>query len=566
MKIGVGRRALAVAAFGVLTAFPASQADAMSDREEIQALLSRVKKLEAKVAKQDKEEKTARRSGQPHPGDNSIVTKSADGAPIYPDRFYYRGITIKPGGFFEFAALYRNRFMGADIATPFQNIPYNNNVASYGTEYRFSPRRSRFTMQVDGDIDPVSHIGMYLATDFLGAGQTANLNQSDSWNFRFRELYAQYDRSDLGLHVMAGQAYTLISLNSRGTLANTFLTPPVIDDQYMPGYTWARQPGIRVTKELPYNLQFALAAENSATTFILPGADFAGRVAPCVANAGVGIGGTGGIAGSGCAGGAFQGAFNVGPVGGSLYNALNLVTTTRLPDLIAKASWDPTFFDRTIHFEVGGLLRDFSDRVYWGNHAVWGGNVEAGVVVPIIPKLLDFQFSGIAGNGNGRLGAAQINDATFSPTGAVQPIHERQAMIGVIAHVTPQTDVYAFAGGEFASPNYTVAGFPKGSPVITPGFYAYGYGNPAYNNIGCNFEPTPGLTTFAGAPLACVGQIKDVRQVTGGIWHDFYNGPFGKLRAGAQYSYTVKDSFQGVGGAYKATESMVFTSLRYYPF
>ena len=37
---------------------------------------------------------------------------------------------------------------------------------------------------------------MYLATDFLGAGQTANLNQSDSFNFRFRELYMQIDRSD----------------------------------------------------------------------------------------------------------------------------------------------------------------------------------------------------------------------------------------------------------------------------------------------------------------------------------------------------------------------------------
>ena len=41
----------------------------------------------------------------------------------------------------------------------------------------------------------MTHVKMYLATDFLG-GQTANLNQSNSFNFRFRELYMQIDRSD----------------------------------------------------------------------------------------------------------------------------------------------------------------------------------------------------------------------------------------------------------------------------------------------------------------------------------------------------------------------------------
>ena len=33
-----------------------------------------------------------------------------------------------------------------------------------------------------------------------------------------------------------------------------------------------------------------------------------------------------------------------------------------------------------------------------------------------------------------------------------------------------------------------------------------------------------------------------------------------------QYSYTIRDSFQGIGGAFKGTENMFFTSLRYYPF
>ena len=53
-------------------------------------------------------------------------------------------------------------------------------------------------MQTDAELDDETHVRMYLATDFLGAGQTANLNQSDSFNFRFRELYMQIDRSDFG--------------------------------------------------------------------------------------------------------------------------------------------------------------------------------------------------------------------------------------------------------------------------------------------------------------------------------------------------------------------------------
>ena len=108
---------------------------------------------------------------------------------------------------------------------------------------------------------------MYLATDFLSDAQTGTLTQSDSWNLRWRELYLKLDRSDFGAHFAVGQMYTLISMNSRGTTPDTFITPPVIDDQYMPGYTWSRQVGIRLSKDLPYNLQYAFAAEMPYTSF-----------------------------------------------------------------------------------------------------------------------------------------------------------------------------------------------------------------------------------------------------------------------------------------------------------
>jgi hypothetical protein len=541
---------------------PALASTDAETKAEIKMLKEQLRRLEHRLDEQAQNQRQTERkvervekakAGTVEAGGPMAVGVYKDGAP-WPSHFYYKAVTITPGGFFEFGALHRSRFMGADIATPFQNIPFSNSAASHGDEFRFTARRSRFTLQTDGDLDPVTHAKMYLAADFLSAAQTANLNQSDSFNFRFRELYTQVDRSDLGFHIMAGQAYSLVGMNSRGTTADTFITPPVIDDQYMPGFTWSRQPGIRLTKDVTQEIQVSLSAEAAQTVYALPQKDVFGNVGPCPTQAAIVI--TGAAAPT-CAGGNYPGAYNVAPVGGSLYNSLNAVTVNNVPDLMGKAAWDPMFFDRHIHLEAGGMVRDFTDRVYWGNHSIWGGSVVVGAIVPIIPKWLDFQFSALGGNGNGRYGASGLPDATFSWTGGSQAVHERQVMVGLTAHVTPQTDVYVFAGGEFASSNFSFANLAK-TPFITAGTYSYGYGNPLYNNIGCNFEGPPAVQ--------CDGQVKDVRQVTGGFWHNFYDGPAGKLRVGAQYSYTVKDTFVGIGGAPRAVESMFFTSLRYYPF
>ena len=120
-----------------------------------------------------------------------------------------------------------------------------------------------------------------------------------------------------------------------------------------------------------------------------------------------------------------------------------------------------------VHIEGGGMLRDFGDRTFGGNHDVWGGSGFAGVVVGIIPKWLDFQASGISGKGISRYGASDqsIPDVAFDWTGGMTPIHERQVMIGLTAHPTPATDVYVFAGGEFASATWNNAIFPKVCPT-----------------------------------------------------------------------------------------------------
>ncbi len=531
---------------------PAFAAADAETKAEIRALKEQLKRLEKRLESQAQSQRQTERKVErveatveaPPPPGSPVRVVSKDGAP-WPTAFYYKAVTVTPGGFFEFGALHRDHYIGADIATPFGQIPFPNNPTSHEDETRFTARRSRFILQTDANLDENTHVKEYLAADFLSAAQTATLTQSDSFNFRFRELYAQVDRSDFGVHIMAGQAYSLIGLNSRGTTADTFITPPVIDDQYMPGFTWSRQPGIRLSKDIGPDFQVAISAEAAYTSFAAPAAGFNNLIAPYP-------------------GTSIPGAYNQVPVSGSLYNSLNSVTMNDVPDLIAKAAWDPTVLDRTIHLEAGGIMRNFTDRVYWGNHDTWGGGAEVGVIVPIIPKMLDFQASGLAGNGIGRYGAASLPDSTFSWTGATQTIHERQVMIGLTAHVTPKTDVYLFAGGEFASPQYNYMGYAASTPFIAKGLYSYGYGNPATMNLGCNFEGAAPVTL--GVTPACAAQTKDVRQITSGFWHNFYDGPAGKIRVGMQYSYTIRDSFQGIGGAFKGTENMFFTSLRYYPF
>jgi hypothetical protein len=534
---------------------PAQAAGDPETLAEIRALKAKLHQLEHRLDAQAQEQKRekVKAAAAAHAQPGGLIVKG-DNDRLWPDKFYYKGITITPGGFFAAESVYRTRWMGADVNTPFQNIPFGNNIASHTDEFRFSARQSRFSLLVQGDVNPATHLTGYVETDFLGAAQTANSNESNSYNLRMRHLFLNADWDTFGLHLLAGQTWSLITMHSRGIRPDTALTPPQIDAQYIPGFVWARQPGIRLVKDFKNefpgfgkDLAIAFSAEGAATTWAPPGPVFVPPGAPfAITNALPLIGAP----------------FTVAPaVGGGLFNQTNNYSFNRMPDLATKVAWDPTILDRHIHVEAFGLLRDITNRAYYGNHSVWGGGFGAGVIVPVVPKLLDVQVSGMTGRGIGRYGAGQIQDTFFSLTGAPLPTHERMLLAGATLHATPQTDLYVFAGGEFA------ASQPKFNWVGN-NLFVGGTGNWLYNTSGCGFE-----NEFAGVPAAivaaataCSNQTKAVRQITGGIWHTLYNGPFGKLKAGAQYSHTQRDGFVGIGGAPKGTENIVLTSFRYYPF
>jgi len=218
--------------------------------------------------------------------------------------------------------------------------------------------------------------------------------------------------------------------------------------------------------------------------------------------------------------------------------------------VVGKIVYEPTVVDRRLHLEAYYLYRSFYERLNLRNQNSSGGGVGGGLTVQVVPQLLDFQISALAGKGIGRYGSAQLTDVTFDPAGNIHPIREIEALAGLTLHVTKKWDYYLFFGEEKDSAE---AFYLPSAAGLTP----YGYGNPLYQNGGCFSETT---TT------ACIGNTRLIRQGTTGFWFTPYMGSFGRFQYGLQFSYSQRKSFEGLGGAALGNQNIVMASMRYYPF
>ena len=460
------------------------------------------------------------------------VDKAADKA-RHADRFYYKGITITPGGFLELAGIYRAHNTGTDIASNFNALPYPNSRPGYQNEGRFTARQSRLSFLAQGDATKTTHLAFYGEFDFQGAAQTANSNESNSYNPRIRNLYgtADYDGVDggPGFHFLAGQNWSLVTLNSKGITPRNEVTPPQIDAQYVPGFTWARQPQIRVAADfLDHTLWIAASAENPQTTFFTVGTP------------------AGAVAGTAGAAAPLPGSLSYNVPGSSGFNSANTLSINHIPDFVGKVAYENTLGGHLVHLEAFGIYRSFSDRVNQANNTQSGGGGGGSISLQVVPKVLDAQFSGMIGKGIGRYGTSQLPDATFDANGIERPIHEYMLLAGATLHATKLLDVYGFAGEEIEDTQATT----------TATGLAYGYGNPLYTNAGC----------FTEGSSVCNGNTHSIKQGTLGFWQKVYVGPFGRAQVGAQFSYTERKSFAGIGGAPLSKSSNGFVSFRYYPF
>ena len=457
------------------------------------------------------------------------------GAPAEPQlplgAFKVGGLTVTLGGFAAAEGIYRSRNQASGINSTFGGIPLPNSPAFHTPEYRESAQQSRLSLLTEGQLDEAQKLTAFVETDFLSAGSSSNSNESNSYTLRLRQFYGTYDNTDWGLHVLGGQAWSLATMFKTGLVPRQENVPLTIDAQYVVGFNWARQAEVRVVKDFyDHKIWAGLSLEAPQTTF-------------------------GGSAGPNCLTGAAAttavggGTLDYTQCGGSNVNSIQAYSANYAPDIIAKVAADPGWG----HYELYGLLRFLDGRVSFastGNgrgYETTGEGIGGGMILPLIPKMLDFQVSGLIGQGIGRYGSAQIADATFSPTGKIEPLSEYSVMGGLVGHPVPAVDIYAYGGAEGAN-RKSYSG-------------TAGYGNPAANLSGCEVELG-----------SCSAVTSNVVEGTIGAWWRVIKSRFGTMQVGAQYEYVNRNTFSGVGASRGSTvspsadENMVLFSLRYYPF
>ena len=541
--------------------------------------------LKTTVAKEQAEQKKAEETG--------------------PNSLRFKGITLTPGGFFAAESVFRQRAVSGDINTPFNSIPFPGNSLSKVTEFNATARQSRIAMLAEGKIEHAKLSGYY-ETDFLSAAVTSNNRQSNSYSLRQRQFWGQV-ALDNGLSVTGGQMWSLATETKQGLQVRTELPPMTTDPQYNVGFTWARQYGFRVVKDFGGRFAVGFSVEGPQAT----------------------VGGRGFSTVTSATGATSQNFFiNAPGAAGGLFNAFDPTgyTVNKAPDIIVKAAADPGFG----HYEVFGIFSTFRNRIYPcaivspaatnasgtvvlngpalagtsgtctntspsavgalnDTHTGGGGGISGRW--PLFNKKLDFGVKGVAGDGIGRYGSAQLADLTFRPDGTQALIRTAHGLATFEFHATPKLDIFAYYGGEYAwRAGYTgyMTDAITTSQIVTPctvdpvtcpaGFKLTtvtthttannkigGYGNIAANNSGCSTEGVPAGTSAPSGGGTCAGDTRFIYEGTLGFWHKIYQGPHGGFRWSIQYSYFSRNTWSGAGSIQpKAVNNMVWTSFRYY--
>ena len=480
-----------------------------------------------------------------------------------PLAIHYKGITITPGGFLAAETVWRQRAEGADINTNLNGIPYTGSSTARMSEFYGSGRQSRVSMLAEGKLENMKMTG-YVEADFLGSGTTSNNNQSNSYVMRQRQVWGQAALKN-GWIFTGGQMWSLVTETRQGLDNRAEALPMTIDPQYTVGFSWARQYGFRVVKNLGHKAWFGFSVENAQETVTTHGN---------TANSFL-------IGSQGNSGGLYNAAIN--GCSSSLNSTFTSVTTscTNLanysfnpsPDFIGKLAFQPGFG----HYEVFGIISDFRDRIFPNagattpsaagafNSSTWGGGGGGNARWSMFQKHVDLGIHALAGRGVGRYGTSGLADTTIRPNGTIAPITSYQGLLTLEYH-NPKWDWYGNGGIEYD--DRTAFLNAKGAPV--------GYGSPLFNNTGCGIEtlPSSGLTAGfnPGGLSNCNADTKDIVEGSLGFWYKPYNGPKGKMQFGLQYSYLTRVAWSGYGthvpapsgGNPTAVDNMIFTSFRYY--
>jgi hypothetical protein len=423
-------------------------------------------------------------------------------------------VKIIPGGFLELTGIYRTRNEAADIGSSFSGIPFPNNNNYNTAEFRETSRNSRFSVLAQGPSDDPNKVEGYLETDFVSAGATSNSNESNSYTLRVRQLFLNWSRPDLGWAATAGQAWSLATMYKHGLAPRQEDIPLVDEGQYVTGFTWTRQPQLRLVKTFASSVALGLSLESPQN--VVKGIAPSGTIAATT--------------------------------GGSGFNSATNYSTDIAPDAIVKLAFDPGFG----HYELYSLTRFLHDRApsipgalsSEGDHTTVAESVGGGFILPLWGHWLDLHATTLIGHGNGRYGSAQLGDSTYNPhDGSISPLRQDQALVGLIGHPTKTLDFFAYGGYEEQKAEYGLI--------------------PA-DNTACDthFVDVDSLPKTAGC-----GGVGTVRHVAGGFLWKLYQGRLGYIHAGPEIEYVKDTTYTARNGTLGRTnDTMVYLTVRYFPF
>jgi hypothetical protein len=481
-----------------------------------------------------------------------------------PIAIHYKGITITPGGFAAAEFVRRSRGLGDDVATPLNNLTMPGASQSNLPEFFGTGRTSRISSLAEGQLKNVK-LSAYVEADFLSAGVTSNSNSTNSYTLRLRQGFGQAAFNN-GWTFTGGQQWTMLTESGHGLDNRSEAIPLTIDTAYNAGFTYARQFGLRLTKNINNKVWFGISMENSQATVtshsnaanFLVGETGAGKaygnaISTCATTT------------STSTTGVVSATTTCTPVATYSFNPS--------PDIIAKLAFEPGFG----HYEVFGLFSRFRDRVFpcediattttcgagTGPNASGandvsrnGGGFGANARWTFADKHIVFGLHGFGGSGIGRYGTSGLPDSSVYANGALHLVRSFQGLSTLEWH-GKKLDVYTNAGVEYAA---RTADY---DPILKK---QIGYGAPQFNNSGCYTETDPGTATgFVPGSLAnCTADSRAVIEGTAGFWYRFYNGPKGRFQYGIQYSYVTRQTWSGSGFTPEGLDNMVFSSFRYY--
>jgi hypothetical protein len=502
-----------------------------------------------------------------------------------PAKLHYKGLTITPVAFFALEGVWRQHSVNSDINTPFNSIPFPSATEGHVSELNFSGRQSRIGGLFEGGTGSYKLAG-YFEADFLGSGTTSNNNQSNSYLLRQRQIWGKAEFTN-GFAVTGGQMWSLVTENRKGADVRTEILPATIDPQYMVGYSWTRQPGIRIQQRFGDYKTGAFTGALSVEQAQITG-HTANGTNPNQYFFG-GYGQNGGLYNAGESSASVTTTCTTNTMVPPVTTCTSTTTTSNLttyannvvPDIIVKAAVDYPMF----HFEVGGIGRFFRDYyhpvtttettpgtpiytydlTHFLTHTSPAGGVFGSARV-YVKKVAEVAVQGMAGQGVGRYGSTQLADVTLRPDETLEPIRNYHGLFSLETHPSPKFDIYSYYGGEYAQ--RTVYTTPAGNLI--------GYGPTNLSDAGCYNVPGSISTTQGGgvggslSASTCGSPTRFIQEGMIGATYKAINSPkYGRLQYQLTYSRIQRNLWSGVGPATtpsgpRATEQMIHIGMRYY--